>query len=573
MYVAVVPNRNSPPAFLLRESFREQGKVRNRTIANLTHWPAPQIEALRQVLKGESASTAPLPSSFDITRSRPHGHATAVLATMERLGLPVLLAAADSRPRRVALALIASRILEPGSKLATSRALREETCHSTLGESLALRSINENDLYEAMDWLVARQPAVEAALAAHHLRSGTLVLYDLTSTYFEGHHCPLAQYGYSRDERRANPQIVFGLLSNAEGCPVAVEVFAGNTGDPKTVARQVEKLRERFQLERIVLVGDRGMLTQKRIEEDLRVHEGLEWVSALRAPQIQALAAQGAIQMSLFDEQDLAEVTHPDYPGERLIVCRNPLLTVERARKRKDLVEAAEKKLKEITAATQRKRQPVRGADKISYLVGKALATSKVEKYFRWTATATTLKWERNPERIGRDAALDGIYVLRTNVPAERLDRDQTVLAYKRLATVERAFRSLKSVDLNVRPIHHRLPDRVRAHVFIAMLAYYVEWHMRRVLAPVLFDDELNGGPRPSPVAPAVRSDRAEAKARSKRTTDGWPVQSFQDWLKDFATIAKNTIQPKLKSVPAFEVITRPTPSQQHALQLLGASL
>jgi hypothetical protein len=420
MYVAVVPNRNSPPAVLLRESFRDEGKVRNRTIANLSHWPAPQIEALRQVLRGETPSAAPLPSSFDITRSRPHGHAAAVRATMERLGLPALLAAADSRRRRAALALIASRILEPGSKLATSRALRDETCHSTLGESWALGSLNEDDLYEAMDWLIARQSAIETALAARHLGAGTLVLYDLTSTYFEGRHCPLAKYGYSRDERRANPQIVFGLLSNAEGCPVAVEVFEGDTGDPKTVATQVRKLREQFQLEHIVLVGDRGMLTQKRIEEDLRVHEGLEWVSALRAPQIHTLATQGAIQMSLFDHQDLAEITHPDYPGERLIVCRNPLLATERERKRKELIEAAEKKLKEIEAATKRKRQPVRGADKISYLVGKGLATSKVEKYFRWTASATTLQWERHAERIGRDAALDGIYVLRTNVPTER---------------------------------------------------------------------------------------------------------------------------------------------------------
>jgi transposase len=571
MYVAVVPNRNSPPAVLLRESFREHGKVRNRTVANLSHWPAAQIEALRQVLKGETPAVAP--SAFDILRSRPHGHAAAVLTTIERLGLPALLDRSDSRVRRAVIALVCSRILEPGSKLATSRGLREETCHNSLGESLGLGAVKEDDLYEAMDWLVQRQASVENALAKRHLEAGTLVLYDLTSTYFEGRHCPLAKYGYSRDERRSNLQIVFGLLSNGEGCPVAVEVFAGNTADPKTVAAQVEKLRERFQLERVILVGDRGMLTQKRIEEDLRDQAGLQWVTALRTPQIQALLAQGAIQMSLFDEQDLAEITHADYPGERLIVCRNPLLAAERARKRKELIEAAEKKLQEIEASTKRQRQPVRGADKVSYLVGKALATSKVEKYFRWTATDTELKWERNLERIERDAALDGIYVLRTNVSVEQLDRQQTVLAYKRLATVERAFRSLKSVDLNVRPIHHRLPDRVRAHVFLAMLAYYVEWHMRQALAPVLFDDEDHGAPRSSPVAPAVRSERAQSKAFRKRTQDSWPVQSFQDWLKDLATIVKNTIQPRLKSLPAFEVTTRPTPTQQHALQLLGVSL
>lgn len=571
MYVAVVPNRNSPPAILLRESFREHGKVRNRTVANLSHWPAAQIEALRQVLKGETPAAAA--SAFDIVRSRPHGHAAAVLTTIERLGLPALLERSDSRARRSVLALIASRILEPGSKLATSHGLREETCHHTLGELLGLGAVNEDDLYEAMDWLVERQARVENALAARHLEAGTLVLYDLTSTYFEGRHCPLAKYGYSRDERRSNLQIVFGLLSNGEGCPVAVEVFAGNTADPKTVAAQVKKLRERFQLERIILVGDRGMLTQKRIEEDLQEHEGLQWVTALRAPQIQALMAQGAIQMSLFDEQNLLEITHPDYPGERLVVCRNPLLASERARKRRELIEAAEKKLKEIEVATKRPRQPVRGADKISYLVGKALAASKVEKYFRWTATDAGLNWERNPERLERDAALDGIYVLRTNVTVEQLDREQTVLAYKRLARVERAFRSLKSVDLNVRPIHHRLPDRVRAHVFLAMLAYYVEWHMRQALASVLFDDEEHGETRVSPVAPAVRSQKAQAKALRKRTEDNWPVQSFQDWLKDLATIVKNTIQPQLKSLPAFDVITRPTPSQQYALQLLAVSL
>jgi len=571
MYVAVVPNRNSPPAILLRESFREHGKVRSRTIANLSHWPATQIEALRQVLKGETPTAAA--SAFDITRSRPHGHAAAVLGTMEQLGLPAMLDESDSRLRRAVLALIASRILEPGSKLATSRALREATCHSTLGESLRLGAINEDDLYEAMDWLVERQASVENALAARHLEAGTLVLYDLTSTYFEGRHCPLAHYGYSRDERRSNLQIVFGLLSNGEGCPVAVEVFAGNTADPKTVAGQVQKLRERFQLERIILVGDRGTLTQKRIEEDLREHEGLQWITALRTPQIQSLVAQGAIQMSFFDEQDLAEITHADYPGERLIVCRNPLLAGERARKRRELIAAAEKKLKELEAATKRQRQPVRGVDKISYLVGRALAASKVEKYFRWTATDTELNWQRNPERIERDAALDGIYVLRTNVASEQLDREQTVLAYKRLSTVERAFRSLKSVDLNVRPIHHRLPERVRAHVFLAMLAYYVEWHMRQALGPVLFDDEEHGAPRSSPVAPAVRSERAQTKALRKRTEENWPVQSFQDWLKDLATIVKNTIQPHLKSLASFEVITRPTAPQQHALQLLDVSL
>lgn len=571
MYVAVVPNRNSPPAILLRESFRENGKVRNRTIANLSHWSADKIEALRHVLKGESAPVAA--SSFDITRSRPHGHVAAVWSIIEQLQLPALLDPRDSRHRRAALAMIVARILEPGSKLATHRALRAETCHSTLGESLGLDSLQEDDLYAAMDWLAGRQESIEASLANRLLSAGTLVLYDLTSTYFEGRHCPLAKHGYSRDERRGNPQIVFGLLSNAEGCPVAVEVFEGNTGDPKTVAAQVNKLRQRFHLERVILVGDRGMLTQKRIEDDLRPHEGLEWVSALRAPQMQKLAAQGALQMSLFDQQDLAEITHPDYPGERLIVCRNPLLAAERQRKRGELIEAAEKKLKEIEAATTRKRQPLRGQEKIGYLIGKALASSKVDKYFRWQVTPAGLAWQRDAERIARDAAMDGIYVLRTSVPVEQLDRDQTVLAYKRLAMVEHAFRSLKSVDLNVRPIYHRLPQRVRAHILLAMLAYHVEWHLRQRLAPVLFDDEQHGGPRSSPVAPATRSKQALRKANTKRTADQWPVQSFQDCLKDLATICKNRIQPRIQSLPSFDVITRPTPYQQHILSLLGVRM
>jgi Transposase DDE domain len=574
MYVAAVPNRNSPPAVLLRESFRENGKVHNRTIANLSQWPALKIEALRQLLKGNYQGVPDLASAFAITRSLPHGHVAAVLATIRRLQLDTVLDAEASRQRDQALALIAARILEPSSKLATSRSLRPETCHHTLGTELQLGALNEDDLYTAMDWLVTRQPAIEAALARRHLRQGTLVLYDLTSTYFEGHHCPLAKYGYSRDERRSNPQIVFGILSSAEGCPVAVEVFEGNTGDPKTVAAQIAKLRERFHLERIILVGDRGMLTEKRIEQDLRPQAGLEWITALRAPQIQALVRQGAVQFSFFDERDLFAVNqHPDYPGERLIFCRNPLLAAERQRKRSELIAAAEKKLQEIQTATQRNRRPLRNPEKISYLVGKALAASKVEKYFRWEIASPGFEWRRDAERIQRDAALDGIYVLRTSVSPQLLDAPQAVLAYKRLATVERAFRSLKSVDLHVRPIYHRVPNRVRAHLLVAMLAYYVEWHMRQALAPVLFDDEQRGDRRSSPVAPARRSPEARAKAQTRRTADNWPVQSFQDWLRDLGTIVKNRIEPRLPSLPAFEMTTRPTAAQQYALDLLRVRL
>jgi transposase len=573
MYVAVVPNRSSPPAILLRESYRENGVVKNRTLTNLSHWPAEKIEALRQVLKGDLTPAGRLQEAFDITRSWPHGHVAAVLGSLQRLGLAEVLDRQPSPLRDRALALIAHRLLEPGSKLATARALHPQTSRSSLGQALALGEIDENDLYRAMDWLVVRQPQIESALAARHLSDGTLVLYDVTSTYFEGRHCPLAHYGYSRDERRHNPQIVFGVLSNGEGCPVAVEVFEGNLADPKTLAAQITKLRERFRLQRVVLVGDRGLLTEKRLEDELRPLEGWDWVTALRAPQIQKLVAAGVLQMSLFDERDLAEITHPDYAGERLVVCRNPLLAEERRRKRQELIAAAEKKLEQSAEATRRQRQPLRGVERISYRVGRAVGATPVAKYFRWEIREGILHYQRDQARIDQDAAVDGVYVIRTSVGAERFSAEEAVRTYKRLACIERAFRSLKSVDLNVRPIHHRVPARVRAHVLICLLAYYVEWHMRRALAPVLFDDEHPGDARTSPVAPAQRSASAQRKAREKKTVEGLPVQSFQDWLRDLSTIVKNRIQPKANSLPAFDVITRPTPPQAHALKLLHVSL
>jgi len=572
MYIAVVPNRSSPPAILLRESFREHGQVKNRTLANLSHWPPPQVEALRQVLKGETTLGPPLERAFAVVRSLPHGHVAAVLGTMRQLKLEQLLQPGPERAR--VLALIAQRVLEPASKLATTRALRAETAHSTLGGELELAPVDEDDLYRALDWLLPQQPQFEAALARRHLGEGTLVLYDVSSTYFEGHCCPLARYGHSRDERRGNPQIVFGLLADAEGCPVAVEVFEGNTADPKTVAAQIGKLRERFGLKDVVLVGDRGMLTQARIEQELRPVPGLEWITALRTGEIQKLVVDGALQLSLFDQTDLAEVTHPDYPGERLVVCRNPLLAAERARKRADMMAAAEKKLEAIAAATRRPQRPLRDPERINYRIGEVLGPKKVGKYFHWQITAAGLTYQRDPVRIARDAALDGIYVLRTSLPAARLDAAQTVRSYKRLAQVERAFRILKSLDLELRPIHHRLAERVRAHVLICWLAYYVEWHMRRALAPLLFQDEHRGEPpAASPVAPARRSASAEAKARRKRNADNLPVQSFRDLLRDLATIVKNRIQPALKSVAPFDIVTRPTPLQKQALQLLGLAL
>jgi hypothetical protein len=570
MYVARVPNRNSPPAFLLREAWREGSKVKNRTLANLSHWPPAQIEALRQVLKGNTNLSSHLQGTFQIVRSLPHGHVAAVLAMMRQLKLDQLLP--DEPPRARVLALIAQRVLQPASKLATARALRSETAHSTLGEELGVETVDEDHLYEALDWLLPQQPTIEAALARRHLGEGTLVLYDVSSTYFEGHCCPLARYGHSRDERRGNPQIVFGVLADAEGCPVAVEVFEGNTADPKTVATQIAKLRERFELKDVVLVGDRGMLTQARIEQELRPVGGLEWITALRSGQIQKLVSDGALQLSLFEQTDLAELTHPDYPDERLVVCRNPLLAEERARKREDLLAAAEKKLAVIAAATRRPQRPWREPERINYRIGVALGPTKIGKYFRWQITAAGLSYERDTERIARDAALDGIYVLRTSLDSQRLDAAETVRSYKRLAQVERAFRVLKSLALEIRPIHHHLAGRVRAHVLVCLLAYYVEWHLRRALAPLLFTDELPQPPS-SPVAPAQRSASAQAKARTKRTPAGLTVQSFHDLLQDLATIVKNRIQPALKSLAPFDIVTRPTPLQKHALQLLGLTL
>jgi transposase len=567
MYVETVPNRNSPPAILLRESFREDGQVRKRTLANISDWPAEQIESLRRVLKGE---TFPCDGGgLDIRRSLPHGHVAAVVGTIRKLGLPQLIDATRSHERELSLAMVAARILEPQSKLATARGLDPATATTSLLETLQLESATADDLYEAMDWLYARQNRIEDRLAERHLSGGTLVLYDVTSTYFEGRSCPLARLGHSRDERSGNLQIVFGLLANAEGCPVAVEVFEGNTGDPKTVAAQVSKLRKRFKLERVILVGDRGMLTNARIREDLRPAEGIDWITALRAPQIQALVAAGALQLSLFDQRDLAEISHPDYPGERLIACRNPLLAADRARKREELLAATEKDLAKIQSQTQRTRKPLRGKDAIGVAVGKVIGHYKMGKHFDIVIEDASIRYERKQAQIDAEAALDGIYVIRTSVKTEVASAEQTVFHYKSLSTVERAFRSMKSVDLKVRPIHHHLANRVRAHVFLCMLAYYVEWHMRRALAPILFDDHdrpTAQAERKSIVASATRSPKALQKAHSKQTDDGTPVHSFQTLMADLATIAKNTV---VMSKNVMQIVTTPTALQQRAFDLL----
>jgi len=577
MYVAAVPNRNSPPAILLRESYRLDGKVKTRTLANISHLAAHQIDALRSALAGSLvAPSAPLPDCFRISRSLPHGHVAAVLGCLRKLELDSILDPAPSRERDLVIAMIVARIIDPASKLATARGLNADTLHHSLGEMLHLDSADETELYKAMDWLLPQQARIEQELAKRQLSHGGLVLYDLTSTYFEGRHCPLAKLGHSRDDKSGTLQIVFGLLTNAAGCPVAVEVFAGNTSDPKTVASQVDKLRQRFGLSDMVLIGDRGMITSARIREDLPASQGIQWISALRATQIQKLAAGGQLQMSLFDQTDLVEIAHPDFPGERLIACFNPLLAEERKRKRPDLLTATEKQLEKIAAATKRPKRPLRGKQNIGLRAGKVVNRYKMGKHFQLRIEEDSFHYERKTASIEREQNLDGIYVIRTSVKKEVLSSQQVVAGYKSLSGVERAFRSLKTVDLHVRPIHHHLPDRVRAHILLCVLAYYVEWHMRQLLAPILFDDDDKPqaqAARASIVAPAQRSTGAKLKALTKQTADGIKVHSFQTLIADLATIVKNRIQPADKNIAVFDMLTQPTAIQQRALDLLGVTL
>ena len=569
MYIERVPNRNSPPAVLLRESFREDGKVKKRTLANLSKWPEDIVEGLRILLKGGVA----LPSmgdAFAILRSRPHGHAAAALGTARRLGLERLLDRRPSRERALAAAMILARILDPHSKLATARSLRSETLTHTLGEELGIEDAGDNELYRAMDWLLRRQDRIERHLAARHLEDGALVLCDITSVYFEGSKCPLTRRGYSRDGKRGTLQIVFALLCNREGCPVAVEVFEGNTADPGTLGAQLDTLRERFCLSRIVLVGDRGLLTDARIREEVEP-AGLGWITALRAPAIRKLASEGDLQLLLFDERDLAEITAPElYPGERLVVCRNPLLAAERARKRLELLAATEGELDKVVAATRRENKPLQGNDRIAVRADRALRRYRVGKHFDTESSDDGFSYTRNDGCIAEEAALDGIYIIRTSVPAEELAAQEAVRSYKGLSRIERAFRSYKTVDLKVRPVHHRLEGRVRAHVFLCMLAYYVEWHMRRALAPLLFDDDdPAAATRSSPVAPARTSPAARAKAGSKRTPEGLAVHSFQTLMADLATLTRNRVQPAAKGAMAADVLASPTPLQAEAFRLL----
>jgi hypothetical protein len=571
MYIEAVPNRGSPPAILLRESYRESGKVKKRTLLNLSDWPQDRIAGFRMLLKGGTVIPGDQ-QAITIIRSLPHGHVAAALGTARKIGLDRLLGPDGNRCRDLVLALAVSRLLDPGSKLAAARALSPDTASSSLGEQLGLGMVDEDELYTALDWLAVRQPAIEAALAKDHLAGGTLVLYDVSSSYLEGRCCPLAQFGYSRDRKRGKLQIVYGLLCAADGCPIAIEVFEGSTTDPMTLTNQVTKLKERFGLDHVVLVGDRGMITQTRITEDLS-KAGVDWITALRAPAIKALRDAGALQMSLFDERDIASITSPDFPGERLIVCRNRALATERARKREDLLAATERELARIAAAVARKREPRRGAAAIGLKVGAVLDKHKMAKHFTLDIADSRFAFARKTEAIAAEAALDGIYVVRTSLPATVLDAAATVRSYKSLSLVERAFRCLKTVDLQIRPIYHWLADRVRAHVFLCMLAYYLEWHMRRRLAPMLYDEtdkEAAEALRSSVVAKAERSPAAVTKQTTGRTGDGLPVHSFRSLLADLATLTRNTLVTAIDPEGAFTLTARPTPLQQKAHDLLG---
>jgi transposase len=571
MYIEAVPNRSSPPAILLRESYRQDGKVRKRTLCNLSDWPTAHIEGLRGVLKGGTVISAEH-DAFTVTRSLPHGHVAAALGAAHKIGLDGILGPDGDRCRDLILALLVGRILDPTSKLAAARALSPATAASSLGEVLGLGEVDEDELYTALDWLLERQPAIEATLAKRHLTHGTLVLYDVSSSYMEGRCCPLAKRGYSRDGRKGTLQIVYGLLCAPDGCPVAIEVFEGNTADPMTLASQIDKLKQRFHLDHVVLVGDRGMITQARITEDIK-SAGLDWITALRAPAIKALLESGTLQLSLFDQRDIASITAPDFPNERLVVCRNPDLAAERARKREDLLAATERDLARIKAAVARKRDPLRGTAEIALAVGAVVNRYKMAKHFDLDITDTRFSFTRKIAEITAEAASDGIYVVRTSLPVETFDDATTVRSYKSLALVERAFRCIKTVDLQVRPIRHWLADRVRAHVFLCMLAYYLEWHMRQRLAPMLFDDtdrETAEALRKSVVAQAQRSPAAVKKQTTGLTEDGLPVHSFRSLLADLATLARNAIITAITPHYPLTVLTRPTSIQQKAFDLLG---
>lgn len=569
MYIDVVPNRNSPPAVLLREAWREGDKTHKRTLANLSDWPKEKIEAFRRLLRDEALVS---PQDLLATeKSLPHGHVEAILQMIARLKLDQVISSQHCRERDLVLAMIVERLVDPCSKLATTRHWHS----TTLAEEMGVAEASEDDLYQAMDWLLERQERIEKKLAARHLGQGGMVLYDVSSSFYEGHTCPLAQFGHDRDGKNGLPIIVYGVMTDGQGCPVAVSVYAGNTGDPATVADQIEKLREKFGLSQVVLVGDRGMLTQPQIDK-LKQHAGMGWITALTSTAIRNLVDEGALQLSLLDEKNLAEITAPEYPGERLMVCHNPVIGERRQRKREALLEATEKSLAKISQEVARRKKKPFTAAAIGVKVGKVLGRYKMGKHLECTIGEGSFSWSRRAESIAQEQSLDGIYVLRTSEPAERLSSEETVRGYKSLAEVERAFRCLKGIDLLVRPIHHRTRERVPAHIFLCVLAYYVEWHLRRAWAPLLFEDEERVEQRKQrdPVLPAQPSSSVQRKKLSHQTADGLPVHSFDTLLKDLASRARITYalksnQTKDTDKTTFQQLTHPTPVQARAYELI----
>jgi len=563
MHIHIVPNRGSPPTVLLRESYREGSKVGKRTLANLSSLSAAQIEAIRAALRGEALQ--PAAQCLEITASRSHGHVQAVALTLQRLGFASVIASKPCGERDLVLAMVASRIVAPHTKLATTRWWHT----TTLAEDFGVADASEDDLYAAMDWLLARQDTVQKKLAARHLSAGGLVLYDLSSSYFEGSCCPLAKLGYNRDGKRGLLQVNYGLLTDARGCPVAVSVHEGNVADSKTVMPEIKRLREDFGVEQLVMVGDRGMISSKAIDE-LRETDGIAWITALKSVSIRALVEQGHLQLGLFDERNLLELISPDYPGERLVACRNPDLAKLRTHKREELLCATEGNLEKIKARVDAGK--LAGQDKIGLRVGKVVNQYKVAKHFELVIGENTFSFARKREAIAAEASLDGIYIIRTSVSAAQMDAPQCVRNYKALANVERAFRSLKTIDLKVRPIHHRTADRVRAHIFLCMLAYYIEWHMREAWRELMFaDTDSQAKATRDPVAPARRSKAALAKVARHTLDDGTPVHSFASLLEELATIVRNTCRtPKAApDAPTIEILTTPNAKQQRALELI----
>lgn len=561
MHIDVVPNRNSRPAYLLRESYRVGKKVRKRTLANLSSLSDEQIQAFRAILSGHKL--APIETSFEIQNSRAHGHVDATSVAMSRLKIPALLSTRPCRERDLVCAMVAARIIAPHTKLATTRWWHT----TTLAEDFRVADATEDELYAAMDWLLARQSRIQKKLSARHLEEDGLVLYDLSSSYVEGKTCPLAKLGYSRDGKKGKRQVNYGLLTDARGCPVAVSVYAGNTADPTTLMPEIDRLRNDFGITRLVMVGDRGMITHKAIET-LRKREGIGWITALKSGAIRTLIDQGQLQLGLFDERNLFELTHPDYPGERLVACRNPELAALRAHTREDLLQATEKNLEKVRARVQAGR--LRGQDKIGLRVGKVINQYKVAKHFTLDIKDGAFTFTRKTQNITAEAALDGIYVIRTSVPASRMGAADCVRYYKSLTQVERAFRTLKSVDLRIRPIHHRLADRVRAHIFLCMLAYYVEWHLREAWRELLFaDTDQAAKATRDPVAAAKRSTAALRKATTGKLEDGTPAHSFSTLMDELSTIVRNTCHAPLADIPTVEIVTTANAKQQRALELI----